>query len=275
MQHIPEIKLGKGLVIPDLADPTYRAYKALSQSSLKEFAKSPRHYAQSQAEQREPTAALIFGQAFHAMMADLDNADAKPYAAMPKIDGRTKEGKIAKEQFMADNAGAIIVSEDEAIRLEGMKRSAQGHVEVRKLLDNMNNKELSLFSYDEGVLCKGRFDMLSGTTIVDWKTTEDASAKAASYAIRDFRYDLQDSFYSSLARKCGVEVREFVFVFIEKKPPHGIAMYRISARSLEKVDNERKALLKRFKEVNETYNGLAWQDWPCYSEEVSDLEIYP
>lgn len=275
MHNIPEIKAGKGIVIPNLADPEYRAYKALSQSALKEFAKSPRHYAHSLAEQREPTPALLFGQAFHAMMAVVDDAEAKPYAAMPKVDGRTKEGKAIKEQFMADNAGAIIVSDDDAARLAGMKQAALAHGEVRSLLDECNSKELSLFAQMEGVLCKGRFDMLSGSTIVDWKTIDDASQKSVSYSIREYRYDLQDSFYTALARACDVEVRRFVFVFIEKKPPHGIALYSISARSLEKANKERLELIKNVNDCNLAYKDLPWQDWPSYSEDIIELEIWP
>lgn len=275
MHHIPEIKAGKGIVIPDLADPEYRAYPALSQSALKEYAKSPRHYAHSLVEQREPTPALLFGQAFHAMMAVVDDPNAKPYAAMPKVDGRTKEGKAAKEQFMLENAGAIIVSDDEAKRLSGMKQAALGHSEVRKFLDECNSKELSLFSYDEGVLCKGRLDMLSGTTIVDWKTIDDASPKSVAYSIREYRYDLQDSFYTSLARKCDVEVRSFVFVFIEKKPPHGIALYSISARSLEKADAERIELMQKLQDCAHAYKGQPWQEWPCYGEDIVELEVWP
>lgn len=275
MHNIPAIPLDKGIVLPDLQETEYRAYPALSQSLLKEFARSPRHYAQALAEPREPTPALMFGQAFHAMMANLQNTDAKPYAVMPKVDGRTKEGKAIKEQFMAENAGAIIVSEEDAAKLDGMKASALYNDEVRRFLDECNSTELSLFAYQQGVLCKSRFDMLSGHTIVDWKTTEDASPKAVAYSIRDYRYDLQDSFYTSVAKACKVEVRRFVFVFIEKKPPHGVALYSIAARSLEKADNERVELIAHFKDTVAENAGKAWQEWPCYGEEITELEVWP
>jgi hypothetical protein len=275
MHNIPAIPLDKGVVMPDLQDPEYRAFPALSQSLLKEFARSPRHYAQALAEPREPTPALLFGSAFHAMMAAIDQPDSKPYAVMPKVDGRTKEGKAIKEQFMAENAGALIVSDDDAEKLGNMKKAMLGNGEVRKLLDECNNAELSLFAYDEGILCKSRFDLLSGHTIVDWKTTDDASAKSVAYSMRDFRYDLQDAFYSSMARKCGVEVRQFVFVFIEKKPPHGIALYSIAARSLEKADHERKELMASYKEAVKANSGVHWSEWPCYPEQVTELEVWP
>lgn len=275
MHNIPAIPLDKGIVLPDLQETEYRAYPALSQSLLKEFARSPRHYAQALAEPREATPALIFGQAFHAMMATLNEEGAKPYAVMPKVDGRTKEGKAVKEQFMADNAGAIIVSEDEASRLAGMRQSATKHPEIVRMLDECHSNELSLFAYQGGVLCKSRFDMLSGNTIVDWKTTEDASQKAVAYAIRDFRYDLQNAFYEEMARLCKVEVHRFVFVFFEKKPPYGIALYSISARSLEKASNERAKLIADFRDCVSVNKESPWQDWPCYGNDIVELEVWP
>lgn len=275
MHHIPQVKVGKGEVVQDLPDAQYRAFTALSQSALKEYARSPRHYAHSLVEAKEPTPALIFGQAFHAMMDSLGQEGAKPFAVMPKVDGRTKEGKAIKEQFAAENAGAIIVSEEEGERLYGMQKAALGNEAVCALLDECNDRELSLFGYNEGILCKSRFDMLSGHTIVDWKTTEDASPQEVARSIRNFRYDLQASFYQSMANVCKVEVRRFVFVFIEKKAPHGIALYSISQRSLEKADYERVELMAKFKSCIDAYGQRPWQEWPCYSEDIVELEVWP
>ena len=99
-------------VLVNIKDKDYRGANGLSQSSIKDFIKSPAHYLVATEQTSEPTSAMQLGTAFHAVM--LQDKPKEHYAVKIKMDGRTKDGKAYNEQFALDNAGkAIINTEDE------------------------------------------------------------------------------------------------------------------------------------------------------------------
>jgi len=271
-----ELTNGQYAVVPQMPDAEYRQHPGLSQSQLKEFARSPGHYVASLAAERKESAALLFGTAYHNMLASHDGGKTA-FIVRKKVDGRTKEGKDYNHKFEVDNAALIaagvpVIDEDMANHVIAMVHKISEIPLVQELFEEPYQQELSMFTRQDDVLLKGRIDMLSGTTIVDWKTCEDASPQEVARSMRNFRYDLQDASYFALATACKVEVKRFIFAFQEKKPPYAVAFYSISDNDRFKAMAERKRLLASYRElmsVDEAH-------WPCFDvSKVGEITLWP
>ena len=75
---------------------------------------------------------------------------------------------------------------------------------------------------------KCRPDWLSkdGNTVVDLKTTKDASPKSFQRSISEFGYHIQSAWYLRGLRKLDIPAKEFIFIEIEKTAPYCIGVYR-------------------------------------------------
>jgi exodeoxyribonuclease VIII len=225
-----------------MTDAEYRKATGLSQSSLKTFLISPAHYLASTEEVREPTKAMNFGSAFHANMLASEPNDF--YAVKKKVDGRSKEGKAYNDLFAVDNAGKIIIDEEEHSTIIAMADSIMAHPEALRLMSGLTHKEVAVFATaDLGsgkeVRLKGLIDGYSetGRYIIDLKSCESASPEKVRRAIWDFRYDIQNCHYDWLLKTNNKPVDDFYFIFCEKLPPYAVGCYKISAESLIKSQN--------------------------------------
>lgn len=258
-------------VLPNLSDADYRKALGISQSSLKDFLRSPAHYLASTEALREPTAAMKFGTAFHSEM--LSENPKEEYIVMPKVDGRTKEGKELKQKFEIEAQGKVIINEDEASCIASMKRSILDHSMALSILSFADQRELSLFGTHgkgkDGLRLKGRLDgiNLRRNCIFDIKTAEDCSPDGFRKAIWQRRYDIQCVQYLWLAKLNGLDVSDFVFICVEKEPPFAVACYTIRKESLQKTYEVWTDAIARFKECQSEGN------FPAYSEEIVELAI--
>ncbi len=92
---------------------------------------------------------------------------------------------------------------------------------AKKLLSAAGKAEQSYFWTDKetGLGCKCRPDYMfdDGSTIVDLKTTTDASLKGFSRSVCNFRYHVQAGFYlHGIEQSTGVRPDRFIFVAIER-----------------------------------------------------------
>lgn len=252
---------------PNMSDADYRKAQGLSQSSLKTFLVSPAHYLASTEEVREPTKAMQLGTAFHAVMLQDNPSDF--YAVQKKVDGRTKEGRAYNEQFALENAGKVIINEEEEHMLFSMKQSVMNHPLASKLASSITHRETALFGEYEGVKLKGLMDgyIASEGIIVDYKSCEDASPSGFRKQIWDFRYDIQSIQYPWLVRNAGLRCSDFYFICIEKKPPFAVGVYKISEPSIKKSTDTWHNAILRFKDCTATGN------FPAYSESLVEIVL--
>lgn len=259
-------------VCAGMTESEYRNALGLSQSSLKEFNKSPAHYLASTEAVREPTDAMILGSVFHAIVLQPDEAK-DLYAVKLKVDGRSKEGKAYNEQFAVENAGKFIINSEQEQQLLAMKASVLSHPKASQLLKDSDYRELPVFgTYPTphgDVRLKGLVDSYdSKNSIVnDLKTCEDASPEGFRKAIWDRRYDLQDVQYGWLLENAGLPVTQFNFICVEKKAPWAVAVYSISPQSLLKSAGRWEDLVIEFGAC--TSSGI----WKAYSDEVIELSL--
>ena len=259
---------GPGLY-PGVPHPTYRRWRAASQSILKIIRdRSPAHAYLEMVDPSPPTPAQIFGEAVHAAVLQPDLFRAR-YLRAPEIDRRTKAGRELWEELQAEHPGAIILRPEEYDRCLAIRSAVAAHPTARKLIGG--EAEVSAVWRDRatGVLCKGRFDSLDTRLgiITDLKTTHDASRGAFSRTIWTYGYYLQAAHYLTGANTLGLSVRWFTFIAVEQEPPYAVAVYHLSDAALMAGEGQLGELLEIYKRCEET--GI----WPGYPDEAQEISL--
>lgn len=243
----------------------YRAAEGISQTSLKQVEISPKHYLSYISEDaKEPTPAQIIGSITHSAVLE-QKADG--FVVRPEgMKFTTKEGMAWK----AAQTLPIIDSETHA-NIYGMTLAVQNHPMARKILYGTGKNEVSVWKRHEptGLLLKGRADRLTVdgqnlTVVADLKTCERGGAKEAEFSksIWNWGYALQAAFYVDL-----FGASYFVFVVVEKEPPHAVACYNLDAQSLAIGRREYEGYLQTIKSC--TDSGV----WPAYSDDLRQIAL--
>jgi excisionase family DNA binding protein len=123
------------------------------------------------------------------------------------------------------------------------------------------------FDYN-GAKCKVRPDQyISDGTIIDLKSTQDASEAGFRSAIRKFKYDFQACWYLEAMRALGLPARQFIFVCVEKSEPYLTATYTLTASEIDR----QKPRMQKACEIWATCMDTGV--WPGYPEEVVTLDL--
>lgn len=216
-------------VMNRMTEEEYRKSPAVNKSTLWEIRKSPAHYkwAVDHQDEQEDTQALRMGRAIHMAILQPDEY-LDHYAVAPNVDRRTKEGKKIWEEFLAENEGCEVLSQDEFDTIKEISKSVVR--ETPMIPWWAAETEVPLFWDDPrtGIRCKCRVDAivpLRGQTIViDLKTTTDASSTAFVRDALRFGYHVQAAHYLNGIKAARPELKnpEWWFVAVEKKPPYAV-----------------------------------------------------
>lgn len=248
----------------------YRAWDAMSQSALKHFERSPAHYAASLLAPDQDTVALRLGRAIHSAVFEPDDF-ARRYT--PFDEDRRSAAAKARWQGILDAGGAPIKSAEYATTTQ-IRDVLRAHPTAGAYLFGEGGaNELSIVWLDEesGVTCKARLDRISplvdGGCILDLKSTEDASEEAFAKAVFNFRYYRQGAFYRRGCAAHEIDAAHYGIVAVEKEPPFGVRVFRLSEADLLTGDAEISALLARYAQCR------AADDFPAYPTGVVDLRL--
>jgi exodeoxyribonuclease VIII len=117
-----------------------------------------------------------------------------------------------------------------------MQESIYANKQAADLLNKNGFSELSFFakSPNTGVLCKCRFDYLTADRIaIDVKKTQDAQAEAFSKSIANYRYYVQQAFYSDVFNwATGQDLQDFLFLAVEEESPNYSKLWRLTDESV-------------------------------------------
>ena len=239
-----------------------------SSSTVRKVLTSPKKYLYDKTAESVPTKAMEEGTAVHTYF--LENELFKNrYCFKPKaFNGRTKEGK----QWMEEHGHLNILAAEWEENLIHMNHSFLDSA-AKIIYDKKGLTELSYFSEDlGGIKAKCRPDWISsdGHTVVDLKTTQDASPKGFQKSIANFGYHIQSSFYMRVLQNLDVPVKEFIFIAIEKTAPFCVGVYRASTEMLEEGN----------KKVDEAINQILWckenDSYPDYTpNEIETISLPP
>lgn len=256
-------------IYTDLSNEQYHAGPGYSKSQLDLVAKAPAllEWSKRAANDNSSKAASV-GTALHMLILEPE-AFAASYITEPgKFDLRTTAGKAARAEFEAEAKGRIVLAFDEWEMLQRQRDSVFAHPEARALIEIPGGRfETSAYWADPetGLLCRCRPDWWPmPEVIVDLKTTEDPSPHAFSRSIFEYRYHVQDAFYTDGAGAAnGAGVEDFVFLAVGKKREMGrypVRVYRLNEEDKQYGRELYRANLKTVLDCTET------GEWPGIEE---------
>lgn len=176
----------------------------------------------------EPSPSMVFGTLVHALVLEPDEV-AKRFYTMPKIDGRTKEGKEAKAKALAEAGDKTVIDEETFSRAQTVAREVAPFI-------NAGTREAEFYTET----CKAKPDALneSAKTVIDIKAT--ASFDTAPKTLWSSRYDLQAGHYCNVLAANGVNIEKFVFVFAETAAPFRVRTIELAGETLALAKSEAK-----------------------------------
>jgi hypothetical protein len=243
---------------------------SLSSTGAKTILASAARYAWEQEHPQERKREFDLGSAFHRRIlgvgADLVDIDAENY---------TKGGKVARDaRDAAYDRGAIPLLPKERAQLDGMAAAFRRSDAARLLTGGRS--EVSMFWVDgeTGMWCRGRLDYFNGRA-VDLKTTTNAAPDAHGRTCAAYGYHIQAAFYlrglEALAALGLIERPpggfEFVFAFVEKKPPYLSSSGALTAADLGTGDELCARALRRFADCQATGH------WPGYPAGIHTISL--
>lgn len=249
----------------------YRAHDGISSTDLKRMAQSMVHYKyfHDNPEDKD-TPALQFGRAYHKYCLepyDFDNE----FVVAPNIDRRTKLGKEAWNNFILENEGKEVISEDLLNTIDAMRKTLYATPFAKKLIYGEHEKSFFWADEETGVECKCRpdsFGCIGNQPIcVDLKTCQCAETDKFMRDAAKLCYDIQAAHYCD-----GLESnlnKNFIFVFVaqEKQPPYAVNILQADEFFMRSGREVRTSLL-------ETYNKcMEMGEWPAYMGFSDDMKI--
>lgn len=256
-------------------DPPFQDYysvEALSASACKHLLRSAAHYKAWRNTPHEPSPAMKLGTAAHGLILE---PELTHFIVQPAhIDRRTKAGREEYEALQDEAARRKlpIISYDDAIRAEQIRDAVYANQRAMEYLLNSTTEVEHFWKSEEcHVDCKAKIDAIryDTGTVIDLKTTRDASHGAFSRTIFNSFYHLQAAHYSEAfaVHNDGAYPKEFVFIAVETENPFAVGIYTLTPTSIELGTRIRNIAAERYKRAIET------GEWKAYDEaEVISIE---
>jgi hypothetical protein len=215
---------------------------------------------------------MAIGSAVHTHVLELDQWDARYVSAPEGIDRRTKMGKAEWEVFTTASTGRTVLTKADAELVMRMGHAVYSHPAAAMLLGLPGKAETTHMWNDAatGLQCKCRPDWLTddGSLIIDLKTTEDASPRAFSRSISQWRYHAQAAWYlDGVEQATGTRPEQFLFICVEKKAPYAVAVYAADADMIA-VGAQTAA-----RDLDVLATCKAANAWPGYSDQIEPISL--
>ncbi|EAV0618994.1 exodeoxyribonuclease VIII [Salmonella enterica] len=201
----------------DIPNEAYHAGPGVSKSQLDDIADTPAIYLwrKNAPVDTEKTKTLDTGTAFHCRILEPEEFS-KRFIIAPEFNRRTSAGKEEEKTFLEECArtGRTVLTAEEGRKIELMYQSVMALPLGQWLVESAGYAESSVYWEDPetGILCRCRPDKIIPEFhwIMDVKTTADIQRFRTAYY--DYRYHVQDAFYSDGYRAQFGEIPTFVFL---------------------------------------------------------------
>lgn len=254
----------------------------ISSSGVKLINRSPRHYwdryLNPERAASTPSPAMQFGSLTHTMLCEphllekdyfvFDDAQIieeliEEGAKSPRA---TKKYKEWMEEYLSEIGEKTPMSQEDYDKARCMRDNVQKHPLLREHLSGTVEYELSHFFIDErtGARVRTRPDVDNGEVYMDFKTCDDAREESVRRAIMKYAYGQSAELYMRSPEKR----RQFLFIFIEKEPPHDLKVYVCGASIYQDARPKNDANLRTFIQCQES--GI----WQGYSPNAEIIDIY-
>jgi len=246
-----------------LPEAEYFSTHHLSKSSLTDILKSPlyfwHHHINPETPPKEQSTEMSLGSAFHMAVLEPSSFD-NDVVALPKIDKRTKAGKAQYAEFMEEHKGKTILSDLDYNTVRYIRDSIYKHSGAVEYIDDLRQKELSMFYSLRGVPMRSRIDGVGSDFLLDLKTTRDASERGFMAEISKYKYYCQDALYATAYAWANTEaLRDFIFLAIEKVPPYSVGIYTLDDDYRRYGWHTLSTALQTYKHCNQ------FDIWPDYN----------
>jgi len=250
----------------DISHSDYLALDKLSASGIKQLLRSPAHYREAIEHPTPASPQQLLGTLVHAAVLEPERTIMR---VMPAVDGRTKAGKEAKAAFNAELPADCHAVDAETYDTVYRMRDAVLENRYANILLSDGKPEVSIFWDDNGIECKARIDWLCGghEVLLDLKTAQDAGYEGFAKACGSFQYHAQDSWYRRGAAAVGLGNRAFIFLVIENKPPHAVALYQLDDQARQAGEARIIRAIDIYRQCKES------GEWPGYEPEIQSLSL--
>ncbi len=223
-------------------------------------------------QEEEVSEALALGKAFHCALLEPQRFE-EQYAVLPQFgDCRKKENKANRDAWLAEHQGATFIEASDMATVRGMVRAVYAHPLAGRMLTE-GAPELTLRWRDEAteLECKARPDyyVRRMRMVVDVKSARDASFEEFRRAAARYGYHRQDAHYRAGMAAVGEPIDHFVFVVVETKAPHLIALYSLDA------DGVARGYGSIRRDMDTLAECLELDKWPGYELGIQTLDLPP
>jgi len=185
--------------------------RPLSYSSIKEFARSPRHYINYLKKARKDTPELIFGGALHCILLT-PNLFKEQYVQSQKFDLRKKDDKeeYAKLLTSAESKGQKIIQEDVFDELINLTDFVKSNPEFQQIMFDAKSVEQREYMELYGLPFVKIKDIETSYATIDIKTVQSGALENLNKDFFNYQYYIQAAIYGG----------NFKFYVIEKNDPY-------------------------------------------------------
>lgn len=259
------IEPGQVAIVSGMPNSVYHSHPHVSNSQLTQIARSPAHFKYGAT--NAATAAMAFGTAVHMALLEPEIFKSHYVCLKDVKDRRASEYKAAVAAHGEDR----VLLPKEADQIAMLCESVQAQTRLSEWLAEPGYRELSIFAVDDqtGAPIRCRFDLLTLENIaVDVKTTRDARPEAFSRSILQYKYYVQDAFYSHVFRMAtGLDLSGFKFAAIESDPPHAGKVYELDYTAKSEGQQEFRATLDLYAQCEKS--GV----WPMYDDQEEIISL--
>ncbi len=223
-------------------------------------------------------AAMDIGTAIHSALLQPTEIN-NHVVRLPELNYRKKDDVAQWQEIRDANPGKVYLRPEVWDKVESIVDAVlndEGQTFAREILSLAGDRELSIIEDVQGcrytTKCKARIDMLApeANTIVDLKTTRDASPAGFAKAVANRHYYRQAAFYKYMVEQAtGNKVDYFVFLAIETHEPYLSGVYRIKPQDLMEGTNEFRKLIDVYGKCE---NHNEWEGYQV-ADQIIDLEL--
>lgn len=235
----------------------YREKKGINFSTLKYFLECPAYYQYKLSHPEPPNKNFLLGDMVHTILLESDKFDEKfeVYDIEDRPDKRyTMAAKANKEWLESLESEKDLVNINEVNFAKYLAQQFFSDQFLTDLYNKATSFEQETFWDVEGVMCKGKIDILGKGWIADIKTSSATSPSEFIHkALYRYRYDFQAAMY---ADSQGIDT--FYFLVIPKAAPFIPYTVIVSTETLRKATKEFYQAVKNLKICEER------NEWPAY-----------
>lgn len=258
------------LGLTEEANETYHGSIGLSNTGLKNFAKTPMHFLLSRSQEVGETDSQRLGTLAHMALLEPERFETTVQA----IEGHRGSKEVKAAIAEAEARGKYVCKPDEYEAAHRVSRSLRASKYARNLLSGgVAERSIRWRDPETGVLLKCRPDFLRDDgKVIDLKTFDDLRDESIARQIYKMKYHWQSWLYLQGAGTVRPKSNVFAHIFVEPKTGlHRIVV--LDDASLERAEcgNDKEPGVRGL--INLYAQCLRDDNWPGYGDEIINMSL--